>query len=309
MSKRCLSEERKARNGAGSKLITMPSSAKMACRYRDYTVYSRTTITEKCCFSNILTEVAVSKDAFYQDAGTLKKFIEIIARLNSVKPTVEYAADVGRDMACREGYTRNWNTWLPWSIHVLNRIEEYAEKHLLGERLDRFCQSSQAEIKTLKRIALELIHVVPNLPIGLVHGDFHPGNTGWRKQTRELVVFDFDDIMFDTRFYDIAMVIGNWDLEGKHSETQRELAEVYLKTYSQQGGTSPGSGIEEFLKEISIVWYARRLNLWEHLPLDLHGPHYLSGAAGDLRQARLDSLYENMSMLMSRADYIESLLR
>jgi Ser/Thr protein kinase RdoA (MazF antagonist) len=36
------------------------------------------------------------------------------------------------------------------------------------------------------------MHIVPNLPVGLVHGDFHPGNMGWRKKSKELVVFDFE---------------------------------------------------------------------------------------------------------------------
>jgi len=257
-------------------------------------------------FLEYLDEVMVANDAFYEDLGTLQKYLEIMARLNAVKPTVAYAADVGRDMARREGYTRNWNTWLPWSIYVLNQIEKYVESDLLGEKIKRFCQSNQVEIKTLKRIALELMHVVPNLPVGLVHGDFLPGNTGWRKKSKELVVFDFEDIMFDTRFYDVAFILGGWEIEEKRSATQRDLAEIYLKAYSQCGGST--LRIEDFLKEITIVWYARKLNLWEYLPPDLHGPSYESGSNGNTRQARLDLLYKNMSVLVSRAVQIESLL-
>ena len=257
-------------------------------------------------FLEHLDEFAVSNDAFYEDADTLIKYLEIMAKFNSVKPTVEYAADVGRDMADRN-FTMNWKTWLPWSIYVLDHIEKYAEKHLLGEQINRFCQSNQAEIKTLKRIALELIHIVPNLPVGLIHGDFLPGNTGWRKKPRELVVFDFEDILFDTRFYDIAFVLGGWDIEGKHSATQHDLAENYLKTYFQCGGST--LRIEDFIREITVVWYARKLNLWEYLPPDLlHAPSYESGMPGTTRQARLDLLYENISMLVSKIGHIGSLL-
>jgi Ser/Thr protein kinase RdoA (MazF antagonist) len=229
-----------------------------------------------------------------------------MARLNAIKPTVEYAADVGRDMADRD-FTMNWKTWLPWSIYVLDHIEKYAEKHLLGEQIMRFCQNNQAKIKTLKRIALELMHVVTYLPVGLIHGDFLPGNTGWRNKPRELVVFDFEDILFDTRFYDIAFVLGGWDIEGKHSATQRDLAEIYLKAYSQYGGNTVR--IENFLKEITVVWYARKLNLWEYFPPDLlNAPSYESGMPGNTRQARLDLLYKNMNILVSRAAQIEALL-
>jgi|GEM_PF-1594450 len=257
-------------------------------------------------FLEYLDEVTVANDMFYKDLGVFQKLLEIMARLNSIKLTVEYAADVGRDMARREGYTRNWNTWLPWSIHVLNQIEKYAERDLLDSRIKQFYQFNQGEIKTLKRIALELMHIVPNLPVGLIHGDFLPGNTGWRKKRKELVVFDFEDVMFDTRFYDVAFILGGQDTEEKHSAIQRDLAEVYLKVYSQYSGITPN--IEDFLKELTIVWYARKLNLWEYLPPDLHGLSYESGVAGNTRQTRLDLLYENMSILVSRATKIEALL-
>jgi hypothetical protein len=258
-------------------------------------------------FLELLDEVTISDDAFYRDTDAITQFLAIAGRLNGVKPTTDYAAQVGRAMAERKGYTRNWNTWLPWSIHVLHRIEEYAGKHLLGEQLERFCLSRRAEIQTLKRIALDLIHIVPGFPIGLVHGDFHPQNTGWRKKPRELVVFDFEDIMLETRFYDVALVLGGPETEDKRRARQLDLAALYLDAYSQAGGTVPA--LEEFLREMSIVWFARKLNLWEHLPKDLRGPHYLPGETGDVRKARLDSLYQNLSMLVSTSGSVEALIK
>ena len=257
-------------------------------------------------FLEHLGEVTVSNDALYRDTDTLEKFLELMARLNSIKPTVEYAADVGRDMAGRD-FLRNWYIELSWAIHVLDQIEKYAEEKLLGEKIKRFCQSNQANIKALKRIALELIYIVPNLPVGLIHGDFLPGNTGWRKRPRELVVFDFEDIMFDTRFYDIAFVLGGWNIKGKHIATQQDLAEIYLKTYFQCGGST--ISIEDFIREITVVWYARKLNLWGYLPPDLHGPSYELGAFRNTRQERLDAIYENITMLVSEMDHIGSLIR
>jgi aminoglycoside phosphotransferase (APT) family kinase protein len=257
-------------------------------------------------FLEFLDEVTVANDVFYKNPTTFRSFLEIMARLNSIKTTIEYAAEVGRDMAIREGYTRNWNTWLPWSIHILDQIEEYAASDLLGEKIKRFCQSNQADVKVLKCIALELMRVVPNLPSGLIHGDFHPGNMGWSKESKELVVFDFEDIMFDTRFYDIAIIIGGHGTDKKSREKQRELAEIYLSAYRKN--TDISLTLEDFLKEITIVWFARKLNLWEFLPAELDGPSYEAGSKGNTRQARLDLLYNNLDVLVNRAADIETLL-
>jgi aminoglycoside phosphotransferase (APT) family kinase protein len=258
-------------------------------------------------FLELLDEVTISDDAFYRDVDAVSRLLAIAGRLNGVKPTTDYAAQVGRAMAERKGYTRNWNTWLPWSIHILDRIEECAGRHLLGDELDRFCLSRRAEIQNLRQIALDLIRIVPGFPVGLVHGDFHPQNTGWRKKPRELVVFDFEDMMLDTRFYDAALVLGGPEKEDKRRARQLDLAAVYLDAYSQAGGAAPP--LEEFLREISIVWFARKLNLWEYLPGDLRGPHYLPGKTGDLRKARLESLHQNLSMLVSAAGSVEDLIK
>ncbi len=258
-------------------------------------------------FLELLDEVTVSDDTFYQDTDAFVQFLAIAARLNAVKPTTDYAAEIGRAMAGRGGYTRNWNTWLPWSIHVLDRIEEYAGRSLLDEQLGRFCLSRRAEIRTLKRIALELIRVIPRLPVGLVHGDFHPGNTGWRRKPRELAVFDFEDMMFDTRFYDVAVVLGGPEPGNPGRARQTDLAEAYLNVYSQSGRSAPS--LDDFLREISVVWFARKLNLWEHLPEDLSGPGHVPQATWDTREARLDSLYRTMSMLVGAADNVVNLIR
>jgi hypothetical protein len=257
-------------------------------------------------FLECVNEVTTENDVFYENRDTFREFLEIMAMLNSIKPTIEYAANLGRDMAYREGYTRNWNTWLPWSIHILNQIEKYAVSDLLDDTIKKFCQSNKTEIQTLKRIAQELMHIVPNLPVGLIHGDFLPGNTGWRKDTAELVVFDFEDVMFDTRFFDVAFILGDWDTGEKHTATQHELAEIYLKAYSRNGGNIPD--IEDFIKEITIVWYARKLNLWEYLPPDLLGPSYESVANENMRQTRLDLLHKNMNLLVNRLTRIKTML-
>lgn len=46
--------------------------------------------------------------------------------------------------------------------------------------------------------------------------------------------------------------------------------------YSQSGSAVPA--LEESLKEVSIVWFARKLNLGEHLPKDLLVPRNSSGS-------------------------------
>jgi hypothetical protein len=257
-------------------------------------------------FLEHLEEIAETEEDFYRDMKNLKEFLELMARFNSVRLTVDYAAEIGWDMAERD-FTMNWKTWMTWSIFVLDYIEKNAEKDLFDERIKRFCRSGEPGINSLKRVALELAYVIPSLTVGYIHGDFLPGNTGWRKDPRELVVFDFEDVLLDTRFYDIAFFIGGWDIEGKHPVTQRELAEIYLENYIRHGGDK--INIEDFIREIMLVWYARKLNLWEYLPADMLGaPSYDSGMPGEKREERLDLVYTNLHILLNELGTVYSIL-
>ena len=258
-------------------------------------------------FLEHLDEVISTDVEFYRDRDTLKKFITLMARLNSLKPSAEYAANIGFDMAERD-FTMNWRTWLTWSIFVLDYIEKNSERNLFGDRIKQLCHTGNSRVAALKQIALELTYVIPILPVGYIHGDFLPGNTGWRKNSRELVVFDFEDVSLDTRFYDIALVIGDWDTESKNAVTQRELAEMYLETYNEYGGDIVS--LEEFTREIKLVWYSRKLNLWEYLPANmLNAPSYHSGMPGRTREERLNLVYHNLQILLNELDTIRYLLK
>jgi thiamine kinase-like enzyme len=257
-------------------------------------------------FLEHLEEITSTENRLFDNPDTLKEFVKLMARFNSIRPTVDYAARLGWDMAERD-FTMNWKTWMTWSVFVLDYIEKNAAQDLFDERIKQFCQSGSPGISELKNIALELVYIIPSLPVGYIHGDFLPANTGWRKDPRELVVFDFEDVLLDTRFYDIAYFIGGWDIEGKHPPTQRELAEIYLENYVRHGGDKVN--IEDFIREITLVWYARKLNLWEYLPEDMLGaPSYKSGMPGETREERLDLVYNNLLILTDTLDTIYSML-
>lgn len=257
-------------------------------------------------FMEHLEENTDTKEEFFEDAEVMNEFLELMARFNSLKPTVHYAARMGWDMAERD-FTMNWKTWLTWSIFVLEYIENNADKNLFSRRIKEFCNSEEPRIDLLTDVALKLTYVVPSLPVGYVHGDFMPHNTARRQGTNELVVFDFEDVLLDTRFYDIARVIGGWDVERNHPESQRDVAKVYLDYYMKHGGDSVG--IEDFIREVTLVWYARKLNLWEYLPADVLGaPSYDSGMPGKTRNERLDLVYGNMIVLWNSLDTINSFL-
>ena len=258
-------------------------------------------------FLEHLDEVITTDEEFYRDRDTLKKFISLIARFNSLKPSTEYAANLGFDMAERD-FTMNWRTWLTWSIFVLDYIEKNSEINLFDDRIKRLIHTDTSGMTELKQIALELVYVIPNLPVGYIHGDYLPGNTGWRKNSRELVVFDFENVLLDTRFYDIALIIGNWDTERNNAATQRELAEMYLETYQEY--SMDIVSLEEFTREIKLVWYSRKLNLWEHLPADmLNAPSYDSGMPGTTLEERLNLVYHNLQILMNELETITYLLK
>ena len=246
-------------------------------------------------FLEYLQEITVEDHEFLNDVDHFLKFLDVIAHLNAVEPTVDYSAEVGRDMAYRGGYTRNWNTWLPWSIHVLKRIWDHAAKGELGCPIKKFCSASEGRLYELCRIARDLINRISQFQVGIIHGDFYPGNIAWRRATQELVIFDFEDVMFDVRFYDVAICLGAPDDVGLYCVPQRELAEHYLQEYSCLKRNS--LDMTQFLEEIYTIWLARKLNLWEFLPAELHGPHYQPGNEDEQRRKRREDLHRHLDIL------------
>ena len=144
------------------------------------------------------------------------------------------------------------------------------------------------------------------LPLGLVHGDLQPGNTGWRRGDRELVLFDLEDIRIDARFYDIAQVLGGPHPLLPGTRSNIDLFELFLNTYAELTGDQ--IGMQTFLKEIWVAWAARKINLWEYLPPEVGGPSYGNSAfVGDEKERR-DRLELNLSQLIESIETLSDIL-
>lgn len=231
----------------------------------------------------------------------LEQYLSLMASFNAARPSVDYVAALGRDLASRD-WIRNWNVWIPWSVHILERLEASAGKGQLGEDAKAYCARNSAGLTRLRRLVVALLDAILRQPTGLVHGDFRPANTGWRdagrqeagrrEGSRQLVVFDFEDVMLDARFYDVAQVLGAPRALVSGTTTNEELMHCYLEAYNPSSGSRVEFGT--FLREVRIAWAARTANLWEHLPPEAGGPSYdrraFVGEAGERHHVLLETL-------------------
>ncbi len=148
----------------------------------------------------------VDEGKFFSSEGNLMKFIDLSARLSCIQPPLEYLSLVGRDMAGKND-TRDWKTWIPWSIHILDKIWDLARKGDLNKDLEELCRSNK--IKTdLQTNALALLRKINSLEVGIVHSDFRPNNMVMVGKNDQLGLIDFEDVILDAKYYDIALYLG-----------------------------------------------------------------------------------------------------
>lgn len=112
----------------------------------------------------------VDEGTFFSSEDNIRKFIDLSARLSCINPPLEYLSLIGRDMAGKND-TRDWKTWMPWLIHILDRVWDLARKGDLNKDLEWLCRSNEIKID-LQTNALALLRVVNSLEIGISHSDF-----------------------------------------------------------------------------------------------------------------------------------------
>jgi hypothetical protein len=249
-------------------------------------------------FLELLDEIGASDEALLARPDYLEELLPVVAGLAAVPLTDDYVGRLGYDMAGRD-FVLNWGGWLPWSVHILGRIEARAPAGDLGDGLRDYCAANPQAIRGLKRLCLPLMGAVRSLPVGLVHGDMRPGNTGRRAADGALVLYDLEDLSIDARFYDAGLILGGPRtlVAGTHSND--ELAGLFLESYVARSGRAVS--LETFLREARIVWAARRINLWEMLPPSAGGPPYDSRAFATDREER------EARFLATLTDLVESL--
>jgi len=249
-------------------------------------------------FLEYLDEI-IDEEEFLDDEDRARKFLALMARFNTVKLTLDYIAELGRDMARRE-WSLNWNKWLAWSMYALDLLKDRAYKDELGKPLKKLFSTSTDELDKLKKLSRELMNRVNKYGKGYLHGDFYPGNMGWRCRNKELVIFDFEDVIIDVRFFDVATYLGAPDIAEKRCDTRYNLAEYYLKQY--QGYTGEFIDLEEFLKEIYIIWLSYKSNPWEPR---FDASEVWEKATNEQKQKRSEQIYKHLTMLISQLPIID----
>jgi len=235
------------------------------------------------------------EDAFFSDEQNIIKFIDLSARLSCIKPSLEYLSLIGRDMAGKND-TRDWKTWIPWSIYVLDRVWQLAAKGFLNRPLQELCTSDT--LKTdLQANGIALLRRINDLDVGITHSDFRPNNMVLLAEHNQLGLIDFEDVILDARHYDISRYLGaptslfKWD---------NRLRDEYIDYFIQKNNFFGGVKLNlfAFKQELFQIWYTRTLNLWEWLPNEYGGPGYDFIPAGKDKEERCANLYQQLAALV-----------
>jgi len=203
-------------------------------------------------------------DRFEMDAGRFPQFLRTAARLNAIQPSEEYAREL---MNRPEPSARDWVGHVE---EILGRIWQDSLSNKLGTSLYDLCRAHQDGPEHLRRLAAEQVEPVDGMEYGLVHGDYDPDSTGFRKGTGEMLLVDLEAISFGRRFEDVAASIAAPEDLYPRCLSQRDLADVYLGEYVRSGG--PAVPLEAFLGETHALWIYKRFSmLWWWLNRALDG--------------------------------------
>jgi hypothetical protein len=227
-------------------------------------------------------------ERFFDDIHNFRHCLEATAHFNAIKPDGEYAAQLPRKDV-RKG--------LRDACITLEHLWEHACKGDLGEALEHLCLDSLTKLPQLQGFAIGLIEPIVKMDTGLIHGDVYPENTGWRRDTDELLILDLEWIGFGPRFWDAAMLLGAPE-EMQHQHQRRdELAQYYLEQYAHWGGEAPS--LKQFAEETSTLWIAQRLSMmWFGLRRALDGDADWTDDREEARQFFRDGLHKELTSIL-----------
>ena len=189
-------------------------------------------------------------EKFLSDADQFHQFIDLAAHFNAIQLSQEFADQLSNlDISRR----------LIGADPILNKIWSLACKGELGDTLRQFCSGSKDKLRQLQMLTKQMIEPIERMELGLSHTDFYPENTGWRRETGELLMLDLEFAGLAPKFFDVAGWIGAPDDIQPRCGQRRELAQYYLEQYARYGG-SPVS-LEQFLDETYTLWMAGELRM------------------------------------------------
>ncbi len=227
-------------------------------------------------------------EKFFDDIYNFRHCLAATAHFNAIKPSGEYADQLPR---------RDVRNALNDACITLGHLWEHACNGDLGDALKKLCSESQDRLPQIQKFALGLIEPIVKMDTGLIHGDVYPENTGWRRDTHELLILDLEWIGYGPRFWDAAMLLGAPD-EIQHQHQHRdELAQHYLEQYVRWGGRAPS--LKHFEEETSTLWIAQRLSMmWFGLRRALDGDADWTDDREEARQFFRDGLHKELTAIL-----------
>ena len=206
---------------------------------------------------------APNKDAqIYGDEKSCLEFLKSLARFNATRvPEAALSILPRPDWALRLGSTGTWDDHRGYwpTGRVLEEIREHEEAVQCDDRLGLFCRGARAHLQEIAAGAAKLAGPISRMTRGLVHDDFRPAQTGWRRSPREVVIYDLEFVGIGPRFHDAATVLGEPEEDQAFCLSRPEMARGYLEEYARAGGSAPE--LDTFLHEIRTLHLAHRLSV------------------------------------------------
>jgi hypothetical protein len=226
-------------------------------------------------------------ERFFDDIHNFRHCLAATAHFNATKPSGEYAVQ----LPCKDVRKALRNACI-----TLEHLWEHACTGDLGDALKKLCSESQDKLLQIQEFAVGLIEPIVKMDTGLIHGDVYPENTGWRRDTNELLILDLEWIGFGPRFWDAAMLLGAPD-EMQHQHQRRdELSQHYLEQYAHWGGKAPS--LKQFKEVTSTLWIAQRLSMiWFGLRRALDGDADWTDDPAETRQFFREGLYKELNAI------------
>lgn len=240
--------------------------------------------------------------SFFAEERNIRDFIDLSAKFSCLIPPLEYFGLIGRDMGNKSD-TRDWKTWMPWSVHVIEKIWNLASANQLNKDLKELCSFCEIKID-LQKNALGLMQKIYSYELGVVHSDFRPNNMVILSQENKLGLIDFEDIILDVKHYDLARYLGAPKSMFKWDE---KLRNYYIDFFIDRKENYCGIRLNhsKLKKELFHIWYTRAVNMWEWLPHEYGGPSYDYIISGQNIEERCNNIYLLLKTLVDSRKDIE----
>ncbi|PKO03262.1 MAG: hypothetical protein CVU43_04025 [Chloroflexi bacterium HGW-Chloroflexi-5] len=244
-------------------------------------------------------EITDEKD-FFSEEKNITEFIDLAAKFSSMHLSHNYIGLIGKDMGNKSD-TRDWKTWMSWSVFIIEKIWDLASHNKLGIDLKKMCEDCNTKNK-LQRIAFNMIKKIGSFDIGIAHSDFRPNNMV-HLNNHKLGLIDFEDVIIDSKFYDIARYLGAPDQVFKWEVTKRDY---YIDFFIDKCKKYEGKKLnqQKMRDELFHIWYTRSINMWEWLPHEYGGPAYDFWPAGKNSEERCQNLSVLLNALIHNSDRI-----